>query len=120
MFADSLQSLKNPTIVTVHEVFDYMARDYGFKIFDVIEKEPGQEPSAKELLSQIKEFRDNKIAALFSEPQYSARIVEVIGDELNIPVFQLDPVAGGPADPPLNYYEQIMSQNLQALVKAMK
>jgi len=120
MFEVSLQGLKNPKIVTVHEVFDYMARDYGFDIIDVIEKEPGEEPSAKELLSEIKEFRDNKIAALFSEPQYSARIVEVIGDELHLPVIKLDPVAQGPSDPPLDYYERIMIQNLNALARAMK
>lgn len=120
IFDDSLKSLKNPNIVTMHEVFDYMARDYGFKIIDVIEKEPGQEPSAKELLSEIDEFRNNKVAALFSEPQYSARIAEVIGNELKLPIFQLDPVAGGPSNPPLDYYEQVMTRNLKTLIGAMK
>jgi len=119
-FSDSLQNLKNPKIVTVHEVFDYMARDYGFIILDVIEKEPGQEPSAKELISEVNEFRQEGVAALFSEPQYSTRIVDMIGKEVGIPVYSLDPVASGPIDPPLDYYQAMMSQNLTVLMKAMK
>lgn len=119
-FSDSLQNLKNPRLITVHEVFDYMARDYGFQIAGVIEKEPGQEPSAREMVAMEKAFRALKPAGLFYEPQYSSKIVEILGREIGAAVYSLDPVASGPTDPPLDYYEQIMYKDLQTLVKALK
>jgi ABC-type Zn uptake system ZnuABC Zn-binding protein ZnuA len=119
-FRDSLKELANNRIVTVHEAFDYMARDYGFEIAEVIEKEPGYEPSAGELVNLAKKIKASKVAGLYSEPQYSARIVEVIGRETGIPVFSMDPVATGPADPPLDYYEKVMMENLKHALKGMK
>jgi zinc transport system substrate-binding protein len=119
-YKDSLQNLANNRIVTVHEVFDYMARDYGLEIAEIIEKEPGQEPSAREMLSLAKDIKEKNVAALFSEPQYSARVVETLGKELNLPFLQLDPVASGPANPPDDYYERVMYNNLNILLKCLR
>jgi ABC-type Zn uptake system ZnuABC Zn-binding protein ZnuA len=121
IFADSLINLRHPQIVTVHEILEYLARDYNFKIAAVIEKEPGQEPSAGEMLKLIRMVRPLDIAGLFSEPQYSDRIVETIGQELGKPVFKFDPVAGAPTDQvSLDYYQKVMIGNLKVLCKAMK
>jgi zinc transport system substrate-binding protein len=120
-FADSLQSLKNPRVVTVHEVLDYMARDYGFKIVDVVEKEPGQDPSAKEMVALVNTLRQSRVAALFSEPQYSTKAIQTISKELGIPTFEIDPVASGSdRDIPLDYYQKRMRDNLTILIKVMK
>jgi len=119
-FADSLKNLKNNRVITIHEVFEYMGRDYGFEILDVIEKEPGQEPSAREMMGLVQRIRSEKVAALFNEPQYSSKIAGVLGQETNLAVFMLDPVASGPPDPPLDYYEKVMSENLKTLIRALK
>jgi len=119
-FADSLKNLKNNRVITVHEVFEYMGRDYGFEILDIIEKEAGQEPSAREMMNLAQRIRSEKVAALFNEPQYLSKVAGVLGKETNLPVFMLDPVASGPPDPPLDYYEKIMSENLKTLIKALK
>jgi ABC-type Zn uptake system ZnuABC Zn-binding protein ZnuA len=119
-FRTGLQNLSNPRAAAGHEIYDYLARDYGFKIIDVIEKEPGQEPSAKETITLAKNLRAAKIAAIFSQPQYSDRMARTLGEELSVPVYPLDPLATGPAHPPLDYYETTMRKNLQNLLKAMK
>ncbi|MCX6827332.1 MAG: zinc ABC transporter substrate-binding protein [candidate division Zixibacteria bacterium] len=120
LFKVSLVNLKNDKIVTVHEVFDYMARAYHFEIADVIEKEPGQEPSAKEMMELAANIRQKQVAGLFSEPQYSSKIVKVLAQELDLPIYELDPVASGPVNPPADYYEQVMGRNLATLILAFK
>jgi zinc transport system substrate-binding protein len=119
-FADSLKDLRNNRVVTVHEVFEYMGRDYGFKIVDIIEKEAGQEPSAREMMGLVQRIQSEKVAALFTEPQYSSKMADVLGRETNRPVFMLDPIASGPPDPPLDYYEKTMFENLKTLMEALK
>jgi zinc transport system substrate-binding protein len=120
-FADSLINLRRPKIVTVHEVLEYLARDYHFEVSAVIEREPGQEPSAREMLKLVELIRPLDIAGFFSEPQYSPKIVETLGNEIGKPVYLFDPIAGAPSEVvPLDYYEKVMTNNLAILCKAMK
>ncbi len=120
-FKDSLVNLKNPRAVSIHEVLDYMARDYGFEITDVIEKEPGQDPSAKEMVELVASLKREKVSAIFSEPQYSSKAADVIAAELKIPVYEIDPLASGSGSKVnLNYYQVRMRNNLKILQKALK
>lgn len=119
-YRSRLTNLSHPKVAAVHEIYDYLARDFGFQIVDIIEKEPGQEPSAREAIALSAELRRNKIAAIFSEPQYSERMARTLASELKIPVYVIDPVASGPSHPPRDYYETVMLENLENLVRAMK
>ncbi|MCE5326427.1 MAG: zinc ABC transporter substrate-binding protein [Planctomycetaceae bacterium] len=118
-FADRVKGLPRKNIVTEHAVFDYLARDCGLKIVAVVEEAPGQEPSAAEMLKIIKIVRGSGAAAVFTEPQYSARAAQAIAREAAVPVAVLDPVAGGPTDAPLDYYETTMSANLATLERVL-
>lgn len=119
-YRSRLTNLSNPKVAAVHEIYDYLARDFGFQIVDIIEKEPGQEPSARETIALSGELRRNKIAAIFAEPQYSERMARTLASELKVPAYVIDPVATGPSNPPRDYYETVMLENLENLVKAMK
>ncbi|MEP0827347.1 MAG: zinc ABC transporter substrate-binding protein [bacterium] len=119
-YRSRLTNLSNPKVAAVHEIYDYLARDFGFQIVDIIEKEPGQEPSARETIALSGELRRNKIAAIFAEPQYSERMACTLASELKVPAYVIDPVATGPSNPPRDYYETVMLENLENLVKAMK
>lgn len=119
-YRSRLTNLSNPKVAAVHEIYDYLARDFGFQIVDIIEKEPGQEPSARETIALSGELRRNNIAAIFAEPQYSERMARTLASELKVPVYVIDPVATGPSNPPRDYYETVMLRNLENLVKAMK
>jgi len=107
-------------IVTEHAVFDYFARDCGLEIAAVIEETPGQEPAAARMLQLISEIRRSRAAALFTEPQYPARVGRAIAREAEIPDAVLDPVASGPDNPPLDYYEQVMRRNVDTLARTLK
>lgn len=109
------KSLTNKRIITQHGVFDYLARDMGLEVVGVVEAHAGQEPSASEMLDLIKTAKVKGAGAIFSEPQYPARVVATIAKEAGIPFATLDPVATGPDDAGLDYYEKVMIKNMQTL-----
>ncbi|MGL4369732.1 MAG: metal ABC transporter substrate-binding protein, partial [Spirochaetota bacterium] len=70
--ADDLALFRGKKILTFHEAFPYFAQEYGLEIAAVVQREPGSEPSAKELADPIDLVRRSGIKALFAEPQYPA------------------------------------------------
>lgn len=114
----SLDGVKNKSIITFHEAFPYFAQEFNLQIAAVIEREPGSEPSPLELKDTIKVIRDSQITALFTEPQYSAKAAETIARETGAKLYTLDPVVTG--DSSLDSYINIMERNLTALEDALK
>ncbi len=112
-------TLANNRIVTQHGVFDYLAADMGLKVVAVVAAHAGQEPSAAEMLDILKEIKEEQAGAIFTEPQYPARIGQTIAREAGIKTATLDPVASGPENAPLDYYETVMRANLQTLKQTL-
>ena len=109
-------------IVTFHEAFPYFARDFQLDLVGVIEREPGTEPSARELADTIGLVRERQVKALFAEPQFSDKSAQVIARETGVRVFQLDPVVTGPSDPAeaRGAYLRAMEKNLGVLLEALR
>jgi zinc transport system substrate-binding protein len=105
-------------IVTFHNAFDYLARDSGLVIEGVIETAPGQAPAAGDLARLADRIRSARVAAIFSEPQFSPRLAQVLAAETGVKTYELDPVATGKMDP--DYYVSAMRQNLATLEKALE
>ena len=101
-------------IVVQHGVFDYLARALGLKIAAEIQSE-GIAPSAAEMRKLVKIIREHKVAVIFTEPQYPAHTAETLAKECGVKVCQLDPLAGGPADPPRDLYLRVMRENLNRI-----
>ena len=114
----SLDNVKNRDIVTFHEAFPYFAKEFNLNIAGVIEREPGSEPSARELQETILKVKKLKVKALFAEPQYSAKAADTIAKETGSKVYTLDPVVSGPMD--ADAYINIMDSNLKVLKEALK
>lgn len=116
-FKDLVSRAPNKKIVTFHRAFDYLARDTGLDIVAVIESEPGAEPSAKYMSQLVDKIKEIKPAAIFSEPQYSDRLAQMLSHETGVPVFVLDPAASGVSGP--ESYIDVMQKNLQILHQAL-
>ena len=114
----SLDTVKNRDIVTFHEAFPYFAKEFNLNIAGVIEREPGSEPSAKDLQETIEKVKKLKVKALFAEPQYSAKAADTIAKETGSKVYTLDPIVSGPMD--ADAYINIMDSNLKVLKEALK
>lgn len=110
--------LKNNKIVEPHGVFDYLARDMQLEIVAVMLAH-GQQPSAAGLRYLAKTIKKQQAGAIFTEPQYPQKVGITLAKETGIPVTTLDPVATGPEDAPLDYYETVMRQNMKTLEQSL-
>ncbi len=117
--AERGQALRNRRIITQHGVFDYLARDLGLEIVAVVQAHPGQAPSAAGMLELVNAAKASGAGAVFAEPQYPQRTGETVAREAGIPFAVLDPVATGPENAPLDYYEQVMRANMATLEQTL-
>lgn len=118
-FTSVAKKLASTKIITQHGVFEYLAKDIGLDIVAVIETHPGQEPSASEMISLIKTAKTLQAKAIFAEPQYPSRVINTIAKEAGIVAATLDPVATGPEDATLDYYENVMRNNMATLITTL-
>jgi zinc transport system substrate-binding protein len=116
----SLDGIHNRNIITFHEAFPYFAKEFNLNIVAVIEREPGSEPSAKELAETIKTIKKAKVTGLFAEPQYPAKAAEMIARETGIKVYSLDPAVTGESNGDTNAYLNVMERNLKSLQEALQ
>lgn len=113
-------TLKNKDIITFHEAFPYFAQEFGLNIAAVVEREPGTEPTSKELGEIIELINQTGIKALFVEPQYSSRTAETITAETGAMLHTLDPVVTGEAVPEAaDAYLDAMHRNMETLMEAL-
>lgn len=118
----SLAPYAGTPIVTFHEAFPYFARDYELDQVGVIAREPGTEPSARELADTIGLVRERKVKALFAEPQFPDKSAQVISRETGVKVHALDPVVTGPSEPAeaRGAFLRAMEKNLGVLQEALR
>jgi zinc transport system substrate-binding protein len=109
---------KNRTIVTVHDSLDYWARDLGLRVAGVVQPLPGVEPSPREMARLVRLIREQKVAAIFSEPQYSDQVARTLSAETGVKVFSLDTAVTGKPGPDL--YEEAMRKNRETLCRAFQ
>ncbi len=113
-----LDPIKDKNIVTFHEAFPYFAKEYGLNIVGVVEREPGSEPSAKELQETIEKIKTLDVKAICVEPQYSTKSADTISKETNVDVYTLDPIVT--EESKNSSYIDIMYKNLETLKEAFK
>lgn len=115
---NELASSKGTKVLTFHEAFPYFAEEFGLKIAAVIEREPGVEPSARELAETIDLVRKEDVRILFVEPQYPIKTAQIISAETGAAVYVLDPCVTGPQEE--DAYINTMEKNLKTLKEALK
>lgn len=102
-------------IVLQHDALAYLAHDAGLEVMAVIQESEDSQPSAARLIALAKLIRQEKPVLIAGEPQYSDKPALALSRETGVPTALLDPVASGPADAPLDYYETVMSANCRTL-----
>ncbi len=116
-----IDPLTNRKIVTFHEAFPYMAEEFKLEIVDVVEREPGTEPTPQELEALIKQVKGMPVKVLFAEPQYSPAAAETVARETGAKIYQLDPCVTGEAKPEnKDSYLKTMAKNADVLAEALK
>jgi ABC-type Zn uptake system ZnuABC Zn-binding protein ZnuA len=109
-------SKEQRAFVAFHSALDYVAERYGMSQVAVIEEFPGKEPSAQYLASVVDVIREKNVRALFSEPQFSSKVIETVAVETGRVIHEIDTVETG--DFSLDTYENVMRKNLASFVAA--
>ncbi len=117
---EQLDKLTNRDIVTMHEAFPYLAKEFSLNIVAIIEREPGSAPSAGELAATIEKIKESGVTAIFAEPQYDTKAAEALAAQTGAKVFTLDPIVTGENIPNFDGYLLAMDKNLAALLEALK
>ena len=115
--AESAKGLKGKNIITFHESYDYLAKDYSFNVIATVESHDGNEPSAKGLAELTEIIKEHNVKVLFTEPDYKGSAATVLSNETGVAICVLNPVTKG--DNSLTSYEDIMRENMNFILKAV-
>ena len=117
----AIDPLPNKNIVTFHEAFPYFAKEFNLNIVAVIEREPGSDPTPKDIEETVNKVKSLNVKALFAEPQYPEGAAQTISKESGAKVYTLDPVVTGNADETAaDAYINAMKKNAQVLKEALQ
>jgi manganese/iron transport system substrate-binding protein len=103
-------------LVTFHDAYPYLARRYGLQIVGFVAESPGKEPSAQEVSDLTNAIRDQKVPAVFKEPQFSARILDLAANDAGVQVCVLYSDA---LDNNVKTYVDLMRFNARELARCL-
>ena len=108
------------TIITSHDAFAYFGRDYGLSFLAPQGISTETEPSAADVAALIRQIREDKAAALFTESITDPRVVEQIGSETGIAVGgALYAGALSLSEGPAATYVELMRHNAETIAAAI-
>jgi ABC-type Zn uptake system ZnuABC Zn-binding protein ZnuA len=76
-------------LVTFHDAYPYLADRYGLEVVGVVVRSPGQEPSAGEVADLARTISAQNVPAVFKEPQFNARVLELAAKDAGVEVCNL-------------------------------
>jgi len=74
-----------------HPSWGYFAKAYNLEQIAV--EVEGKEPKPKALIQLLKEAKEKKVNAIFTQPEFSDSVSQIIAKELQIPVVKVSPLA---------------------------
>ena len=104
-----LSSLRESrTFMVFHPSWGYFAKAYNLKQIAV--EVEGKSPKPRELVHLIKEAKEEKVNAIFTQPEFSDSSAKIIAKELHIPVVKISPMAPNWSDNLINMAKTIAGQ----------
>lgn len=117
-YREELAPVHGKGFIAFHGAFAYLAARYGLNIAGVWQTTPGREPAPRDVGALLVLARSNSVNALFSEPQFSPRALEMIANDARIPVYSLNPLETA-REFDSTHYVPVMRANLKTLVRAL-
>ncbi|HET9030322.1 MAG TPA: metal ABC transporter substrate-binding protein, partial [Candidatus Aquilonibacter sp.] len=107
-------------MIIQHNAFVYYNERFGIKTLGVIEVNPGQDPNPQQLAHLIELARQYHVRAIFSEPEYNAKLAQQIAGNANIKVVSnlYDDSIG--SDPRVQTYTGMLNYDTDVIVKALR
>ncbi len=103
-------------IISFHEAYEYLAKDYGFEICYTLNLDEERQVSAGEAADVLSAARENHADILFAEELYGKEFSDMIKKEIDMEVYYPDTLVRGDYDP--DAYINGMQDNIHLLKKA--
>jgi zinc transport system substrate-binding protein len=105
-----LSTLKQSrTFMVFHPSWGYFAKEYN--LTQIAVEVEGKSPKPRELVKLIKEAKEQKVKAIFTQPEFSDSSAKIIANELHIPVVKVSPMAPNWSENLINIAKTIAGQN---------
>lgn len=107
-------------MIVFHNAWLYYNNRFGIESLGFIEANPGQDPNPQQIAQLIGLARQHDVRAIFSEPEYSAKIAQQIAHNANIKVVDnlYDDSVG--TDPHVATYIGMLNYDTDVIVKALR
>ena len=93
----TLSTLKeNRAFMVFHPSWAYFAKEYHLQ--QIVMEIEGKSPKPRELVRLIKEAKEKKVKAIFTQPEFSDNAAKIIANELHVPVVKVSPMAANWSD----------------------
>ncbi|NJN94449.1 MAG: zinc ABC transporter substrate-binding protein [Anaerolineales bacterium] len=99
-------------LIVHHDAFTYFAARFGFEVLGYVVRNPEQSPSAAEIAELSDLIEQSRIPAVFREPQFNARVLEILAAEHGIKVGLL---LTDTFDAGVSSYLELMRFNIRSL-----
>jgi ABC-type Zn uptake system ZnuABC Zn-binding protein ZnuA len=107
-------------MIADHDAWYYFDRRYGIVDVGAIERFPGREPSAADLVALIAAAKAHHVRAIFAEPEFSPKLAKQLADSAGIvTVTDLYDDSLG-TTPELSTYEGMMHHDVTTIVQALR
>lgn len=112
----TLADVSGKKILSFHDSWQYLERDYGFETVAVVQDTPGVDALAnntRRIYSLVEEF---ELDVIFSEPQLARTQTTALTEDLNLVEYTLDPIGGVDGR---DSYIELMRYNANILNQAL-
>lgn len=93
-YKTGLANCKLREIITSHNAFNYLAKQYGFNTIYILGLSPQDDPSPKTMAEVVKVAKEKKIKHVFFETLVSPKLSESIANEIGAQTLELNPIEG--------------------------
>lgn len=107
-------------MIVFHNAFQYYNDRFGLVTLGFVERNPGQEPNPAQIARLIDLAKQHGVRAVFSEPEYSPKLLYSIAGGAGVKVVQslYDDSIG--SDPRVSNYISMLTYDTNVIVKALK
>lgn len=88
---DSIMQGADKAFMIYHPALTYFARDYGLKQISI--ESDGKEPSPSQLLSIIKEAKEQNVKVIFIQSEFDPRNAQIVAEETGCELVQFNPLS---------------------------
>lgn len=107
-------------MIVFHNAFQYYNARFGLVTLGFVERNPGQEPNPQQIANLIDLAKQHGVKAVFSEPEYSPKILYSIAQGAGVHVVEnlYDDSLG--TDPRVNNYLSMLTYDTSIIVTSLK